>query len=56
MGEDKSVQSFFANVCHRGAVGHATSVSGALVAHLGSWMNHSTQCRDSNGRFESLGI
>ena len=56
MGEDETVEGFFfVNICHCGAMWHATSALEAGVAHLGPRMEHSTKFRDPGGQFESLG-
>ena len=50
----KKFRAFFANIRHRGAVWHATSVSDARVAHLAPGTNHLKDFRDTIRRFESL--
>ena len=49
-------RGFLVNACHHGATWHATLASSVHVARLGYGMDHITWFRDSNKRFESLGI
>jgi hypothetical protein len=52
----KKIRVFFANIRHRGATWHATLTSDAHVAGLKHLVKHLMYFRDSDGRFESLGI